>query len=320
MNIFSRVRSSTKKVTEQAKFVRLNLNKLEELAGQFNPKDIIDFYTFDGDFYFKGKNESLLNYVITLNAINFGSGLSSEWKAKRKYKESSFKSVANALKNTIERGTPLNVDFARKITKEKLAEMLDVDPGFKLVQMFQKSLNELGEFTSSKFGSYSNLINSLNPQARANDLAMLLSKNLSCYKDIVRYSDFDVYFLKRAQILVNDLYLAFNGKSYGEMEDIGELTMFADNLLPHFFKVNGVLEYTSELENKINNEIKIESGSAEEVEIRAFAVQCVEELRKILSRKSPDIKSAQIDYYIWEQSQAQKYKSIPRHKTVTFFY
>jgi len=58
----------------------------------------MDFYTYDGDFYFKGENENLLNYVITLNAVNFGSGLSSEWKDKRKYKESSFKSVASALR------------------------------------------------------------------------------------------------------------------------------------------------------------------------------------------------------------------------------
>jgi len=198
--------------------------------------------------------------------------------------------------------------------------MLDVDPKFKLVQMFQKSLNELGEFVSSKYGSYSDLINSLDPQTRANDLVILLSNNLSCYKDIVRYNDFDVYFLKRAQILANDIFLAFNGKSYGEMADIGELTMFADNLVPHFFKVNGVLEYVPELENKIKNEIKIPSGSAEEIEIRAFGVQCVEELRKILSKQNPDIRSAQIDYYIWEQAQAPKYKSIPRHKTETFFY
>lgn len=320
MSIFSKVRNTTKRVTKQSKFVKLNFNKLEKLAKQLNPKAIIDFYTYDGNFYFKGKNESLLNYVITLNAVNFGSGLSSEWKAKRKYKESSFKSVANALKQTIESGTALDMDFARNITKEQLAKMLDVDSEFKLVQMFRDSLNELGKFVYSEYGSYSNLISSLNPRTRANDLIMLLSSNLSCYKDIVKYNGFDVFFLKRAQILANDIYLAFDGKSYGEMEDIDELTMFADNLLPHFFKVNGVLEYTPELEDKIKNEIKIPSGSMEEIEIRAFAVQCVEELRKILSKQALDIKSAQIDYYIWEQSQSAKYKSIPRHKTVTYFY
>ena len=77
MNIFSKVRSTTKKVAEQSEFIRWDLNKLEELAGKLNAKDIIAFYTYDGDFYFKGENENLLNYVITLNAVNFGSGLSS---------------------------------------------------------------------------------------------------------------------------------------------------------------------------------------------------------------------------------------------------
>lgn len=320
MNVFSKVRESTRKVAEQTKFVKWHPRKLGKLAKELNPQEIIDFYRYDGDFYFKGKNESLLNYVITLNALNFGSGLSIEWKNRRTYKESSFKSVASALKKIIESGVELDVNFARKTTEDKIARIIGVDREFELVKMFRKSLNELGEFTFSKFGSYSNLIKSLDKKTRANDLVSLLSNNLSCYRDIARYNNFDVYFLKRAQILANDLYLAFEGKDYGEMEDISGLTMFADNLLPHFFRVNGVLEYDTDLAEKIRKGILIESGSPQEIEIRAFAVQCVEELQKILSKKKPSIKSAQIDCYIWEQSQSPKYKSVPRHKTVTTFY
>jgi hypothetical protein len=38
-----------------------------------------------------------------------------------------------------------------------------------------------------------------------------------------------VRFLKRAQILVADLWAAFDGESYGEFNDIDKITMFAGN-------------------------------------------------------------------------------------------
>lgn len=320
MNVFDKVRESTKKVTKQAKFIKLNPQKLEQLAQKLDPQKIKKAYGYTGEFYFRGKKEDLLNYVVTLNAMNFGSGLSAEWREKRKYKESSFKSVALALKKEIEGGNNLSSDFAKKVKKEQIAKMLETEPDFELIGMFEKSLNELGEFTISNFGNYSNLIISLKPENRAEELVNLLMQNLSCYIDIASYNEFEVYFLKRAQILANDLYLAFEGKDYGEVRDIDKLTMFADNLVPHYFRVEGGLEYNQQLLDRIQKEIKIPAGSKEEIEIRAFGIQCVEKLKEILSKKDPTIISAAIDWYIWEIAHDLKYKSVPRHQTVTFFY
>ena len=50
-------------------------------------------------------------------------------------------------------------------------------------------------------------------------------------------------FYKRAQIVPNDLTLA----GVAEFDDLDRLTIFADNLVPHVLRVDGVLRYDAEL-------------------------------------------------------------------------
>lgn len=93
--------------------------------------------------------------------------------------------------------------------------------------------------------------------------------------------------------------------------------MFADNLLPHIFRIEGILEYDPQLMARIEQGLIIEAGSHEEIEIRAFGVQCVEELTRILGN---ELFPAQVDVFLWNLGQDQYYKKHPRHLTKTFFY
>jgi hypothetical protein len=49
------------------------------------------------------------------------------------------------------------------------------------------------------------------------------------YEDVVYQTIFvEVWFLKRAQIFISKTWGRFNGKGYGQFDDIHSLTMFAD--------------------------------------------------------------------------------------------
>jgi hypothetical protein len=61
----------------------------------------------------------------------------------------------------------------------------------------------------------------------AGKLVNLLAKHFPCFQDQGRFEGRKVRFLKRAQILVADLWAAFNSTSHGEFYDIGHITMFA---------------------------------------------------------------------------------------------
>ena len=49
---------------------------------------------------------------------------------------------------------------------------------------------------------------------------------------------------------------------------------FADNLVPHVLRYEGVLDYEHSLEQKITSGELLAVGSREEVEIRACAILC----------------------------------------------
>ena len=50
-------------------------------------------------------------------------------------------------------------------------------------------------------------------------------------------------YYKRAQIAANDLHLA----GVVDYPDVDRLTVFADNLVPHVLRLDGVLHYSDEL-------------------------------------------------------------------------
>ena len=58
--------------------------------------------------------------------------------------------------------------------------------------------------------------------------------------------------------------------------DLPVLTLFADNLVPHVLRLDGVLAFDDDLVARIEREELLEHGSPEEVEIRACAVHAVE--------------------------------------------
>jgi hypothetical protein len=66
----------------------------------------------------------------------------------------------------------------------------------------------------------------------AGRLVNLLAKHFPSFRDEARFDGKRVRFLKRAQILVADLWAAFNGTSYGHFDDIDHLTMFAGKQRP----------------------------------------------------------------------------------------
>lgn len=60
-----------------------------------------------------------------------------------------------------------------------------------------------------------------------------------------------MFFYKRAQIFVADVYGAFGGQGYGLFHDIDQLTMFADYRVPVVLRLLGVLQYSQQLADKV---------------------------------------------------------------------
>lgn len=108
-------------------------------------------------------------------------------------------------------------------------------------------------------------------------------------------------FLKRAQILIADLWLCFEGKDYGRLEGVEELTIFADYRIPQALNRYGILTYSERLHALIESKTLIPSGSEHEIEIRGSSIWAANCITLEIQRIAPELKvtSVVVDYVLW---------------------
>ncbi len=241
-------------------------------------------------------------YWLTLDAINFGSGW---FPTLRKQREpTGYRTIASGVRrrfDEIGRWTPAQLTT---LTRTELARWLDQDPEHELIGLMTESLQDLGENVRRLYGgSFAAVVD------YAGGSAARLVETLStwrCFEDTSVYDGRAVPFLKRAQITAADLHRA----GVGTFTDIDRLTMFADNLVPHVLRLDGVLWFDPELIARIERGELIEHGSPEEVEIRACAVHAVE-----LLTQPARLTAAQLDEILWNRGQGADYKAVLRHRS-----
>jgi hypothetical protein len=182
---------------------------------------------------------------------------------------------------------------------------LGQDTEHPLMAQFAHALRDVGTHVGAEHdGSFAAVADA---GSSAAGLAQLLA-GWDAFADASRYGERVIPFFKRAQIAAADI--ARGGVA--PYRDLHRLTAFADNLVPHVLRVDGVLRLDSELEQAIEAGQLLTYGSPEEVELRAAAVQAVELLaREVGARLVP----AQIDAVLWNRGQEPRYKAIPRPRS-----
>lgn len=82
----------------------------------------------------------------------------------------------------------------------------------------------------------------------------MIVTNFSGFRDEAIYDGRQVFFYKRAQILVADLVGVYQDLGQEPFKNKAELTMFADYRVPQILRHVGIFEYSEELATKIDTE------------------------------------------------------------------
>jgi hypothetical protein len=171
--------------------------------------------------------------------------------------------------------------------------------------LFAASLNNLGRHVAADHGErFAGVVDTAGSSAVA--LVETL-RSWSSFADTSRYDGLAIPFLKRAQIAAADLARA----GVAAFRDLDRLTMFADNLVPHVLRIDGLLTYEPALLDRIERGELLEHGSPEEIEIRACALHTV----ALIAAARPGAREADIDSLLWHRGQEPRYKSAPRHRS-----
>jgi hypothetical protein len=249
-----------------------------------------------------GDREARAAFAICLDAINFGSGW---WPTIRKRPgHSGFFTVAAGLGERFERHGPWVAAELSTLTAADVAAVLGQDAEHPLMVQFAASLADVGAHVGDEHGgSFAAVVDAAAGSAPA--LAGLLG-GWDAFADVSTYEGREVPFFKRAQLASADLDRA----GVADLRDLDHLTAFADNLVPHVLRVDGVLVLDPELRNRIEAGQLLEHGSPEEVELRAVAVHAVEQLAAAVP-----LSPAEIDAALWNRGRGGRFKSVPRPRS-----
>jgi hypothetical protein len=277
VQLLDEVRAHCRGVAESARFVAIDLGAVGEPPA---PRAV----PYDGP--------QQPDAVLQLDAINFGSG----WfpTLRKRPGLSGYRTVAAAFG---EHGPWTNAEL-RALDGPAVAVALGQEPRHPLMRLYAEALRDLGRFLGAR--STLDLVESAGGSAER--LATLLARGM-------RFFD-DRGFYKRAQIVPSDLALA----GAATFDDLDRLTIFADNLVPHVLRVDGVLRYDPELAARIDAGELLSQGPAEQ-EIRACALHACEQLAA-----RTGIAPRELDHRLWNRGQEPGYKAVPRHRTRTVYY
>ena len=290
MGLCDDLRRGCAEIAAKARHVTIDLDRIGDVEP--GPPPVLD----PEKHYLEGSREDVAQYLLTLDAINFGSG----WfpTLRKRPGTSGYYTVSWSLADWYRMNGPLPAAELRAIDADDLALMLGQDARHELMGLFADALRDLGRFLGDRTAL--DVVDGCDGSAER--LAELLASGMPFFDD--------TGFWKRAQITANDFALA----GIAEFGDLERLTIFADNLVPHVLRVDGVLRYDPPLAAHIDAGELLPSGP-EEREIRGCAVHACELIAERLGVPPRDL-----DVMLWNRGQGERYKALPRHRTRTVYY
>jgi hypothetical protein len=300
MTLTEEVRASCACIAAEARHVRIDLDAAAAVEmDPTRPPPQLDAECH----YLEGTPADVADYLLALDAINFGSG----WFPQLRKRHSDGRALSgyftvawNLADHVRAQGGAgvLESAWLCQVSTHEIAAILDQPAELELMSLYAQALRLLGRFLGGR--------RTLDVVAECERSAELLAQTLA--HGMAMFDDRPFY--KRAQIVPHDLALA----GVAGFDDLDKLTIFADNLVPHVLRRDGVLVYDEALAAAVDAGAILPLGGPER-EIRACAVHACE----LIAQRS-GLHARTIDNWLWTRGQDPAYKAHPRHRCRTVFY
>ncbi|KAL4425843.1 hypothetical protein ABPG75_009859 [Micractinium tetrahymenae] len=314
------VRESASSIVQDASLVSICEDKIEQLAGSLDAATIeAGVYDHALHFWDPERPELVAQYLLAVDALNF-----CFWPSEV---ELEYEHLAGGLKRAV-LADPSALDAARlaAIDGPGVRVLLGWAAPLPLEAERARLLREVGSALLELYGGLAaNLVRAAGQSAV--QLVRLVTAAFPGFRDHCVYRGRQLFFYKRAQIFVGDIWGAFRGQGLGAFADIDQLTMFADYRVPVVLRELGVLRYAPALAEAVDSRQELAAGSQEEVEIRAATVEAVEQLRRAMQarlaaegRAEQRLNSVLLDWALWEEGEAKRKSHRPHHRVLTVYY
>lgn len=327
INWNSPVLKSLEPVLQNAKLVRINKEKLIEVA---NWMAYEEFPKPDGSMLFDFGNDPdvLMDFTMVVNTMNFaftdfntGVKFETDYQGKR-WCDS--EAMLACMHRAVNSGIPLfSGQYLANLTREQFCSIFAGTIEMPMVDERVSIFNEVGRVLVEKYqGSYHNFVRSCSPRLYDNGNGLLerLVSEFPRFNDVSDYHGKSVQIFKLAQLGIWGMHLALSPRGHWQLEDAEELTAFADYIVPVGLRVMGIFEYAAELEGQINNLQEVKRDSDAEIELRASSIYCIAVLTDEINKRRPNMTPLlmpQVDFRFWKTYHATHW---PHHLTKTIMY
>ena len=288
MSLIEKLSTSYKYVCENSKYVKINYEKVDEMIKKIEESKI-SYWLDSNPFNILDMDlESIINFLFVYHAIgDYCLWGNSKWEiATPLGKLDGTYAIIYLIINRIKEQKSFNLSF------EEFKKFLEGNVEIPLLENRYKNLVQMNKFIKLQNKSFYELIKDYDSDIK---LLEFIVENFKYFEDISIYNGLEVYFYKRAQLLTSDLLHVMESVEKKKV-DYSHLIGSADYKIPQVMRCYGMLEFTDELNEKIDNQIELLENSEEEIEIRANDLEIIDYIYEKLGKRYSKMA---INDFIW---------------------
>ena len=295
-------------IQQNATHVKVNKEKLREKIIPL--LESIEKETFDESIHEAPSDiESRLRYILVVDALNF-----CFWPTDNYEYDDLTKGLTKLEQDHPEVFEPINM---MNVTVELLSQYLVNSSNNIIANIEERTrlMREVGNVLHTRFSDKAvRLLEESNNDAST--LVSLVAKEFPGFRDSTIYKGRQVFFYKRAQIVVGDMHGMCNC-----ITGLEKITGFADYRIPQVLLGWDVLDIEESLKEQILQKKEIACGSEEEIEMRCTVLSAIRIIQEtFMEVKKIAIEGHRIDWFLWSYGERNKENLPPHHRTRTIFY
>lgn len=314
--MLDKVLETSKFVVDNAKHVKINYDKANELIDELLKFDNVHYLTKVPYGVYDMSTRDIINFLLIYDSIDFSFWGNPKWTINVNGKDlDGGIALLHCIFNMFDGRDSVEVyKQLENMTLEDFKEILKGNIDIPLLEERYKIVSSIAGIVNKKMnGSFYDYIKDMNTDQ---EIFKTILNNFSGFEDTRTYKGQTVYFYKLAQLLTSDILHVIENKEQKEV-DYSNLLGCADYKIPQVMQGFGILEYDTKLSSLLETKTEIEENSEYEVEIRASMIVVInyiwEQIDKIIDR-------IDINDFIWSKGQDKTKKYKPYHLTRTKSY
>lgn len=315
-NMLNKVLETNKFVVDNAKHVKINYDKANELIDELLRFNNVHYLTKVPYAIYDMSTRDIVNFLLIYDSIDFSFWGNPKWTIDAYGKDlDGGIALLHCIFNLFNGRDSLDIyQQLENITLEEFKEMLKRNVDIPLLKERYSIVIGIAKIVNKKMnGSFYDYIKDMNTDQ---EIFNTILNNFSSFQDTRTYEGRTIYFYKLAQLLTSDILHVIKIKEQKEV-DYSNLLGCAYSKIPQVMQGFGILEYDNELSSILEKKIEIEENSEYEVEIRAGMIVVINYIWEQMDRS---IDRIDINDFIWSKGQDKAKIYQPYHLTRTKSY